>query len=254
MPRSSLELAEDYTYHLQPRAGFLRVVRDEWVLTTGTSGAMVTRVRLAASGVAGAVEAIRALLVGEDVDRATWWCGTLARPRDLPERLAALGLVPDDEAPTLQAMALEREPGGTPTADVRRVASFDEFTLAMELDWVSCGAPADLRERRRARLPETWASAEAQGAAYYLGYLDGEPAGFARAFVLDDAVLLQGGSTLPSVRGRGVYVSLVHARWRDAVERGTPTLVVQAGAMSEPILARLGFEHLGEIRLLVDRL
>ena len=62
-----------------------------------------------------------------------------------------------------------------------------------------------------------------------------------------------GGAVLPDARGRGVYTSLVHARWDEAVERGTPRLVVGAGSMSAPILLKLGFEEIGAIRLLVDR-
>jgi len=38
-------------------------------------------------------------------------------------------------------------------------------------------------------------------------------------------------------RGRGAYRALVAARWADAVERGTPALVTQAGAMSKPMLS-----------------
>jgi hypothetical protein len=45
----------------------------------------------------------------------------------------------------------------------------------------------------------------------------------------------------------------VAARWEDAVARGTPTLVTQAGRMSRPILERLGFRAVCEIRILVDR-
>jgi hypothetical protein len=46
----------------------------------------------------------------------------------------------------------------------------------------------------------------------------------------------------------------VHARWKDAVARGTPTLLVQATEMSRPTLERLGFERLGEMRNMVDQL
>ena len=63
-----------------------------------------------------------------------------------------------------------------------------------------------------------------------------------------------GGATLPSARGHGVYTALVHARWDEAVERGTPRIMVSAGAMSAPILERLGFTPVGKVRLLVDRL
>ena len=45
---------------------------------------------------------------------------------------------------------------------------------------------------------------------------------------------------------------LVAARWRDAVERGTPLLVTQAGRMSQPILERVGFRRVCEIRILLD--
>ena len=40
--------------------------------------------------------------------------------------------------------------------------------------------------------------------------------------------------------------------WQEAVERGTPALTVQAGRMSMPVLARLGFVKVGEARMYVD--
>src|SRR5206468_8394543 len=39
--------------------------------------------------------------------------------------------------------------------------------------------------------------------------------------------------------------ALVKARWDDAVARGTPLLVTHAGALSRPILGRLGFSRSG---------
>ena len=51
---------------------------------------------------------------------------------------------------------------------------------------------------------------------------------------------LFGGSTLPEARGRGAYRALVAARWDDAVARGTPVLVTQAGPMSRPSSAGSG--------------
>lgn len=251
---SPLELAEDFTLYLPRRPGFLREVRDEWVLTTGLSGASVVRIRLGDHDVDEAVDEIRNRVAGEDVDRIAWWCGSRTTPRDLPERLEALGFVPDEFAPTLGSLVLDHEPLGEPTAEVRRVESFEDYRIAMEIDLTGWGFDETVRERRRARYEENWATSQQQGAVHYLGYLDGRAVGQARAFFLDGAVLLLGGATLPEVRGRGVYVSLVHERWRDAVARGTPALVVQAGPLSRPILERLGFQLLGEIRLLVDRL
>ena len=48
---------------------------------------------------------------------------------------------------------------------------------------------------------------------------------------------------------RGVYTSIVHARWEEAVARGVPRLIVAAGADSAPILEGLGFEPMGRVRL-----
>jgi GNAT superfamily N-acetyltransferase len=89
---------------------------------------------------------------------------------------------------------------------------------------------------------------------HFSALLDGRRVGFGRAIDAATAVALFGGSVLPGARGKGVYRALVRARWDHAVERGTPTLVVQAGAMSTPVLEGLGFERHGAIRLYVDRL
>jgi predicted GNAT family acetyltransferase len=64
---------------------------------------------------------------------------------------------------------------------------------------------------------------------------------------------IAGGSTHPDYRGRGCYRALVRARWNAAVTRGTPLLAVQAGAMSKPILERLGFRQIATVHALVDR-
>ena len=89
---------------------------------------------------------------------------------------------------------------------------------------------------------------------HYAAFVDGVRVGFGRAIDMvggGRAVRRRGA---PEGRGRGAYRALVRARWEHAVERGTPLLVVQAGAMSAPVLTRLGFESHGEIDLLVDRL
>jgi hypothetical protein len=87
----------------------------------------------------------------------------------------------------------------------------------------------------------------------YLAFVDGEPVARASAAFGSRAVSLFGGSTLPEARGHGAYRALVAARWDDAVARGTPVLVTQASPLSRPILARLGFRELCEIRILLDK-
>ena len=55
---------------------------------------------------------------------------------------------------------------------------------------------------------------------------------------------LFGGSTLKEHRGRGVYRALLASRLDEARRRGASFALVDAGPMSRPILARLGFEPL----------
>ena len=63
-----------------------------------------------------------------------------------------------------------------------------------------------------------------------------------------------GGATLPEFRGRGAYRALIAERWRVAARDAPtrPALVTQAGAMSRPILAALGFIAVGRVEFLVD--
>ena len=90
--------------------------------------------------------------------------------------------------------------------------------------------------------------------ALFLGELDGRVVAAAHAVDADGAVVLGGSATLPEARRRGAYRALVAARHAHAVRRGTPMLVIQAGAMSRPILERLGFETTAVIHVLIDEL
>jgi GNAT superfamily N-acetyltransferase len=65
-------------------------------------------------------------------------------------------------------------------------------------------------------------------------------------------MLLWGGSVREDARGRGCYRALVRARWDEAVRRGTPALTVSANDKSGPVLRKLGFEKVLELRRLED--
>ena len=58
---------------------------------------------------------------------------------------------------------------------------------------------------------------------------------------------LLAGATVPDERGKGVNRGIVSARVDDARERGTRYLYTEAGAMSRPILERLGFKTMSTI-------
>jgi hypothetical protein len=174
----------------------------------------------------------------------SWEVGTHARPPDLVERLHALGL--DDDEPTSLAigMVLHEPPAaGPPDVEVRRVETDDEFYEADRIAAIAFGGP---EPKRRSFEPEP-------NNTIYLASVDGQTVARGSAAFGDRGATLFGGATLPEARGRGAYRALVAARWDDAVARGTPVLVTQAGPMSRPILGRLGFREVCEIRILVDR-
>jgi GNAT superfamily N-acetyltransferase len=175
----------------------------------------------------------------------TWEVGTHARPADLVERLHALGLVDDEPTPLAVGMVLTQPPAPPPEdVEVRRVETDDEYFEAERIAAIAFRMPEEPERRRYVRDPNN---------TIYLAYVDGHPVARASAAFGERGVTLFGGSTLPEARGRGAYRALVAARWQDAVARGTPVLVTQAGPMSRPILARLGFREVCEIRILVDR-
>jgi GNAT superfamily N-acetyltransferase len=244
------ELAEDTAVHLSPRPGFDMVDRGEYVFEAGSARAAVHRVRL--GDVDAAVGWTRAECARRGIERLEWWLGWHATPGGLAGELAACGFVPD-ETPVLTGMTCVAEPPAPSDVDVRPVHTLEEQLEVLEVDWEVWELTADERASRRAWERERFDEIEAAGTVHhYAARVDGRPVGFGRAIDMDRGVALMGGAVLPAFRGRGVYRALVRARWDHAAARGTPLLVVQAGAMSAPVLDGLGFVRHGDLRLFVD--
>src|SRR5438445_510679 len=145
-------------------------------------------------------------------------------------------------------MLLTTEPPlGPADVEARSVRTAEEYAAARLLQFDVFDSPAGHR-RNRAALREEFERGE--GGAVYAAWVDGTLAGAARAFFAPQGAVLAGGATAEWARGRGAYRALVRARWDDAVRRGTPALAVGAGAMSRPILERLGFEQVLQFRRL----
>jgi GNAT superfamily N-acetyltransferase len=253
MPPSLAELAEETTLHLLPRPTFETIERDGYVYIAGSRNATVHRVRL--GDVAEAVEWTRAESRRRGHRDLTWWVGDSVTPADLLEQLPRHGVVIDDEEPVLTGMTATSPPPGNEAVEVRRVEKLDDYLAALEVDWDAWQTPAAERVERRVFEAERFEATQRSGVVHHFSaFLDGQRVGFGRAIDMETAVALFGGSVLPEARRNGVYRALVRARWDHAVERGTPTLVVQAGAMSCPVLAGLGFESHGKIHLMVDKL
>ncbi len=218
---------------------------------TGPHSATVQRVRLAADEVGPAVEEIRAILRARGRGGTEWELGESCTPPDLVQRLAALGILPDEDEPVAAGMVLPpgREiavPAGT---TARPVASVDELVTARRIQHEAFGGKAEEAEFVQA---EADFATEGRDGSTFLAFVDGEPVGAAYAAYTPFGILLFGGATLPSERGRGAYRALVAARAREGVAQGLPAVVPGAGQMSRPILERLGFTTVTRIDRLLD--
>jgi GNAT superfamily N-acetyltransferase len=198
---------------------------------------------------------VDAILSIRNLEEATWWLGERTTPRYLADYLAELGLEPDDP-PELRSLTIATAPVGEPKVEVevRRASTVEEFLQGLEIDWEAFGIAEEERELRRTDAKEAWPRYQVDGTlTVYLAFVDGEPSGFARDVFTRHGVVMLGGATLPEARGQGVYTALVVARWSHAAERGAQRLVVSAGPQSAPILEQLGFEPMGKVRLLRQR-
>jgi GNAT superfamily N-acetyltransferase len=145
--------------------------------------------------------------------------------------------------PSFTALATEQEP---PAADieVRRVESFDDFVVALELELSSENWTDAARAARRADLHETYRRRRELPGGAWLAFLDGHAVASAGAVACSAGLFLGGAATHPDARGRGCYRALIRARWDEAVRLGTPALVVHAQETSRPILESVGFERI----------
>jgi hypothetical protein len=188
--------------------------------------------------------------------RCMWWLGPSVRPRDLPDRLLALGLSePDDGAPLVKALALTDAPAATPEGiEVRRIETFEDFVASRRVQWDAFDVSEDRRAKQQPLLrPEFDESMALRIPVSFLATLDGSPAATGLAVPSDRGVFLIAGSTARWARGRGLYRALVRARWDYAVEQGTPALVTQAvPGTSYPILKNLGFVDVCDVRRVLD--
>jgi predicted N-acetyltransferase YhbS len=251
--REYAEVPDRYA-HVAPGSSVSRFDDEQVCVLQGETWASVTSPRVAEHDVEALLAKVRSLIPANKL--TTWWIGPSARPTDVIQRLEALGLQqPRDRVPRLHALVLATEPTAIPGGiEVRRVETYDDFVAARELQWDAF----DTTEGRRAVVRPTLRGEYEELMQFgipveYIASLDGRLAASGWSVPSDRGVFLIAGAVAPWARGRGVYRALVRARWDDAVARGTPALVTQANPeTSYPILRRLGFEEVCEIRRLED--
>lgn len=228
-------------------------------LLTGVPVALISPERLEKSDIPSIVDQVRQFLRSEKLERGVWIVPEEASPGDLAARLRALGMRPSDlpgmEARGAGMAALRAPPPGPPGVVARRVESFEELLAAQLITGDAFAMDDEMRRALEKRAGVLWSFNSADGVdATFVAFLDEEIVAFGAAYFGHNAVFLGGAGTRPDRRGRGAYRALVRARWDAAVERGIPALTVGAGAMSRPILERLGFTIVGWTDFLLDEL
>lgn len=214
---------------------------------------VVQRLRFAGADVGARIAAVRAFLRQRGRRAVTWELGSSATPADLAEQLLAHGMRLDEPESLATGMVLAQPLELQRALPVRPVATPAEYLVGERIFQACFGGSAP--DEDPVALDVRFARYEAQDSTRrYLAFLDGRPVAAGDATFLAAGVVLNGSATLPEARGRGAYRALIDARFKDAVVRGTPVAVVQAGRMSRPILARLGFTPVCEVRIFLDEL
>lgn len=245
-------LAEDPEFHLAPPEAGERIDDDRFCLSIDSDrrAAGVCHLRLPddPGRLEGVVNEIRRLVTG--VPRVIWNLGSSARPPGLPARLLALGLRDPEPPldPVSAAMILTTEPSAVEGVEVRRIETFEEHLVGLEILLAADRWSAAAAAAKRARAEEGFEARRRRGSGQWLAYLDDTPLAWAATERASAGLFLAGGATLPEARGRGCYRALVRARWDEAVRLGLPGLAVQAQyGSSAPTLRRLGFVEVATI-------
>jgi hypothetical protein len=244
-----------------PEDPFERIDREGYslgVFRGATLGSVSVR-DLTQDGVERTLAETREFFVERGVGRVSWMIPESASPGGLADTLRGYGLVPYPEPPLeprFAAMVLvEPPPAGPGDVDARCVRTFEEFEAGSRVQGDAFEVSEEDRAAFEAQQQLLWRiQSEGGHSRSFIAVIEAEVVGCGGAILGANAVYLSGGSTRADARGRGVYRSLVRARWDEAVARGTPALTVGAGAMSRPILERLGFTNVGWCDCLLDRL
>src|SRR5918992_2421419 len=117
LPPEVVRLAEDSNAYQPLGSDEERIVTDRYVLSPGTTpppaANAAQRLRLDPANVTPTVEEVRSLVRRRGLDAFTWEVSTSATPRDLADRLMALGIAPYEE-PVAVAMVLAAAPPPAP--------------------------------------------------------------------------------------------------------------------------------------------
>ena len=227
-----------------------RVETERYTLCLGPGATWntVQRQRCSPEEVDEVIEEVRGHLRERGRSQTQWEVGSSA-PAGLVDALLERGLRRHKEPYAVALVMTQEPPPPAPGLVARQIETYDEYLAANEVQWEAFGSTAAEIAESKALLPKLFRESVNLRHAVWL---DGELVCTGTSAPTEHGLLLYGGATRASARGRGAYRALIRARWDDAVALGTPALITQGGSMSRPILERLGFERVGEVHVLLD--
>lgn len=193
--------------------------------------------------VAAAVREVDELVRRAQVKRCSWWLSERSTPDDLEERLLALGLSRHEDDYLHAAMLSTSAPPRVDGIEAREVTTLEEYVEVRRITRAAFGNPGP--EQPHDEQAGEW---ERRIDPCFAAWIDGRMASVGSVVLTRVGGYLIGGATAEWARGRGAYRAVVRARWDAVAARGTPALAVGAGPMSRPILERLGFEQVLQLR------
>jgi len=179
--------------------------------------------------------------------RFSWYVCDHDRPAELKKRLLAHGFQPSDPD-ALMALDLKELPaalqGDTP-AHVQRITRRELLADVIQIQTQAYGGDFEWIWDRLGVLMET-----PELISLFVTYMDAVPVstGWVIFHPNSQFANLKGGATIPEQRGKGLYTAILAARAQEARRRGRRYLLIDAGAMSQPIAARHGFQLLTSAR------
>lgn len=164
-------------------------------------------------------------------------------PPDLKERLERAGFVPEDQD-VVMVLDVQAAPAALlapVTADVRPITQREQLhavITVMEAVWGGSFGWITERLGDHLAIPDYL--------RIYVAYVDDQPAAAAWTYFYANSQFagLWAGSTVEQYRKRGLYTALLATRVQEALRRGYRYLTIDAGPMSQPIVAGHGFEVL----------
>ena len=256
--RQFAEEPDEFVAEPLPPARRVRTPSFSLLLSPSPTLSFVKSVSTSESALDDTIAEVRRLVADAGYTRVAWYVGPSCRPVGLAALLAARGFVPatrpplEPEAIAMALVAPPPLPSPATGLEARVPRDFDEYLEVIGVAVKAFEMSQADADGWRAAAAALWTQQDGVKQFTHLALVDGRTVGFAFAATGASGLFLCGSGVLSDARGRGAYKALVAARWAEAVRLGKPALVVQAGAMSRPILERCGFQTICRLDVLDD--